>query len=150
MTQKYVAHLIIVLLLVICTSGCAALPAIIQGVGLGAQYLSSLVDVAETGSDAYLARHPNEEREQLIDARIRQARLAVAALNAALTATNTADNQGVDAAKQDALGAYEALRELLDSMGVLGAVPPPGGAETTAPEPKAFQLPTADEVGLRL
>ncbi len=132
--------------LLVALSGCAALPSILAGIGQGAQWLGSLVDVAEAGSDAYFARHPSQARAEQVDQRVRQAKMAVAALNQALAAAQAAESKDVQTAKQEAVTAYERLRELLDELGVLGAVAPPGGAETDAPAPEPLELPSAEDV----
>ena len=128
-------------------SGCAALPSILAGIGQGAQWLGSLVDVAEAGSGAFLARHPSQAKAQQIAERVMQARLTIAALDAALAATEAGESKDVQAAKQQALTAYERLRELLSSLGVLsGKCVDCGGAETDAPQPQPLELPEAAKV----
>jgi hypothetical protein len=129
------------LLLLVALTGCAAFPAILAGVAQGAQLLGSVVDLAETGSEAYLARHPDQGKTEAIGAAVRKARAALVALNAALAAGEAADAGQTDKARSEALRAYRELRALLDEMGVLGAVPPAGGAETAAPKPEPLALP---------
>ncbi len=102
-------------------SSCASmLPAVTQGL----QWVSAIVDAAETGSDIYFARHPSQNDEARVREALHLARLAVMAGNA-----------------KDANAAYESLYKLLDELGVMRAKPPMGGAETESPEPKSFQLP---------
>lgn len=141
---------ILILAVLLLTAGCAALPQILAGVAQGSQYLGSLLDVAESGSDAYFARHPSLERESKVAQAIRRARLAQAALDASVAAAASADDGNMSKARSDALEAYKALRDLLDELGVTSATPPPGGAETEAPPPEPFELPPPDDVGRHL
>lgn len=131
-------------------SGCAELVSAMATVSQGAQWISSALDVAESGSDAYFARHPHPEREPKIDDAMRHARQSVSALNAILSAGDSAAAKDVDKAKGAALEAYGELRGLLLELGVLEARPPEGGAETEAPIPKPFTLPTSDDIAARL
>jgi len=126
--------------------GCAELLPFVSRVAQGAQWIGSLVDVAEAGSSAYFARHPQQTAERDVGAAVMRARSALAALNAATAAAKATDDGDVDAAKREAVAAYDALRTLLDDLGVLGAIPPDGGAETDAPDPRPVVLPTADAV----
>ena len=129
--------------LALASTGCQSLLPVLAKMGQASQYLGSVINVAEDGARAYFARHPSQEREAAADRAIRRARLALAALDAALTAS---DPKQRAAARTEALKAYSALRALLDSFGVLTATPPLGGAETTAPKPEPFELPKAAEI----
>ncbi|MEE9395203.1 MAG: hypothetical protein V3W41_22150 [Planctomycetota bacterium] len=141
---------IFVLGLLLFLTGCPALLSALTAASQGAQWLSSAVDVASAGSDAYFARHPHPENEPAVDRAVRNARRSVAALNALLSAGDSAADQDVEQAKKDALAAYGELRELLSGLGVLSGVAPPGGAETSAPMPEPFTLPTRDDIADRL
>jgi hypothetical protein len=112
----------------------------------GAQYLGTLIEVAETGSALYFDRHPNVEAERDVKQRLREARLAQQAFDASLAAAKSATDGDVAGAKANAVAAYGKLRDLLESLGVLKAIPPAGGAETDAPTPQPFDLPEPSKV----
>lgn len=136
-------------LLVLCVlplSGCAGVLPALAKAAQGAQWLGSIVEVADAGASAYFARHPSLEREQRVNAAVKRARLALAALDAALATADAAANEDAARAKQEALAAYADLRALLVEFGVLSATPPAGGAEADAPEPEPFALPMPAEV----
>ena len=131
-------------------TGCASLLQALATASQGAQYLGSVVSVAEAGSAAYFARHPNLESERKVSTAVRRAKVALQALNAALSASQGAQSGDVDAAKAGALSAYAGLRGLLAELGVLEAKPPDGGAETDAPMPEPVALPLVDVLAERL
>lgn len=134
------------LALVLTLTGCSGALAALRGVSEGAQWVGTLVDVAESGSDAYFRRHPSLEREARVDAAVRRARASLAALERLLTLGDAAAREDVTAARREALAAYGELRSLLAELGVLTATPPAGGAETSAPEPEPLALPSAAQV----
>lgn len=112
----------------------------------GAQYLGTLIDVADTGSRLFFDRHPNMEGEQHVKQRIAEARRAQQALDRVLAAASAAGAGDVQGAQTAALQAYAELRDLLYDLGVPQAKPPAGGPETDAPEPTPFELPPKDRV----
>ena len=127
-------------------SGCASLLPALAKVSRGSQYLGTVIDVADAGADAYFARHPSLDNERKVDAAVRAAHGALAALNGALAAAEAASDEDVVTARVEALKAYASLRTLLADLGVLTATPPDGGAETDAPMPEPFTLPEAGAV----
>lgn len=136
----------LLVLLALSLTGCASLLPALAKASQAAQYLGTVIDVADSGADAYFARHPNHEREHKVDAAVRDARKALAALDAVLATGEAASADDKARARVEAFKAYAALRDLLDSLGVLSATPPDGGAETDAPEPEPFELPEPGEV----
>ncbi len=137
--------------LLLAMPGCGgAWPSIIAGAMQGAQWLTSIIDVAEGGSARFFARHPHRANKAEVDDAIHRARQAAAALNGALTAAEAVEAGDVDKAKGEALAAYAALVKLLDGLGVPQAKSPAGGAETDEPKPEPFTLPTPEQVGARL
>lgn len=143
-------RLTLIAVLALSLAGCSGLLGALSTVAQGAQVLSSLVDVANTGQDAYFARHPDLERQQEVAAALHRARLAISALDAATAAAKAADDGDLEAAKVGALEAYSELRKLLDEMGVLTATAPSGGADGNAPDPEPFELPPAGQVAAYL
>ena len=125
-------------------SGCGGgfLPALAKA-AQGAQWLGTVLDVADAGADAYFARHPSLDAERDVDAAVRRARSALSALDAALA---TAADEDAARASVEARRAYAELHALLDALGVLVATPPAGGAETDAPAPAPLDLPLPDEM----
>lgn len=126
--------------------GCSSLPAALTAATQGAQWIGSLIDVAESGSQVYFARHPSMDAQGKVNVAVQRARTALAALDHALAAAEGAQNEDVGEARREALAAYQELRALLEDLGVLTAKPPAGGAETEAPLPEPVALPTVEEV----
>lgn len=132
------------------TTGCTlrdvrtALSALSQG----AQYLGSLIEVADAGSSAWLARHPSQETQHQIDAALRRARTRTAALDGAIA--RGASDEEIATERAEALAAYAALRELLDATGVLSGRGAVGGAEAEAPEPGVVELPAVEVVAVAM
>ena len=147
--ESKMKHLILALAFFLCGCGAGLMPAL-SAIGQGAQWLSSALAVADAGQNAYFDRHPSLESENAVKVALLRARLAVEALDAAVAAAGGANDGNVKLTKEEALDAYEALRELLESLGVTSALPPLGGAETNAPVPQPFSLPTRAEIAARL
>lgn len=150
--MKRLWHAVALALLVSLAPGCASLQPsdlarVVAKLSRGASWLSAAVDVAEAGAGAFFARHPHPKRQDQVAAAVRQARLAIAALHATGAAASNADDGKLAEAKEHALAAYENLRKLLGALGVLDAKAPAGGAETSAPPPQPFTLPTAARIG---
>lgn len=144
--MKKIAFLSLVFLL-----GCPAFWALLPKIAQGAQWVGTVLDVAEAGSQAYLARHPNQATEAQVVAALRNAKNALAAFNAAIAAAESADDQNLVQTRQRALEAYEQLRILLEGFGITDATPPLGGAESSdAPLPEPFQMPSAYEIDQRM
>jgi hypothetical protein len=144
--MRYLVAIVFTAILIYAGMGCAALPGILQALSQGSQYLGAVTDVAEDGAAAYLARHPNQETERAVFDALRKARLARAALDAAIKTAKSVDDGNVELARSAARDAYAALKALLDDLGITAARPPMGGAETNEPKPEPFVLPPADQV----
>lgn len=108
----------------------------LPGCGAMGPLVASLIDVAESGADLYYARHPNAEADRVLSALLFEARQATAAYNANPNPTT----------KEAMLMAYERVRGFLDSAGVLDARAPDGGAESEAPKPEPFTLPSRESI----
>lgn len=146
------AVMLIALLLVASLTGCTMrdVRSALSAVSTGAQWLGSLLEVADADADAWLARHPSIETQHAVDTALRRARLALAALDGTVAAGHAADSGELVAARREALAAYRALVELLDEVGVLSGRGPAGGAETEAPAPEPVQLPAVEVVAVAL
>lgn len=131
----------ILLICTLITSGCAGLLPALQAAAQGAQYVGSLLDVADAGTSAYLARHPNDSDAGDIAVALRAARSALAAYDEAIAA-----GRNLDAARSALLSAYDDLRGLLDRLGVLEGRGPAGGADGDAPDPGPLPMPETDVV----
>lgn len=129
-----------------CAAVLSALPKVVAAVTDAAQIL----DAIENFSDRFFLAAPDEANERKVRASIDRARLA---LNAALRATQGAENLSQDAlaaAFADFRAAYKDLLALTEPMGVKQAAPgaeqlmaaTPGGL--TVPEPMALSLGTTD------
>lgn len=127
--------------------GCAhagAIAGVLARVAQGAQAVSSFVDAAVAGKEAYFARHPNQDAEQQIDAAVKDVRLAIKVLNEVALA-----GQDLAGPRHDVTAAYDRLVKVLYLFGVTDAMPL-GGAETDAPEPKPFTMPATAVVAAAL
>jgi len=136
----------IVFVALLALPGCAGFMHALQNAEQAAQWLGSVVDVAEAGSRAYFARHPNQERQDDVSLQIDRTRKSLQALNAALATAEAIDAKDVQAARVAALEAYAALYDLLDNYGVRTATPPAGGAETTAALPEPLDIPPPEQL----
>jgi hypothetical protein len=121
-----------------------------QGISKGASWLGAALEVADSGASAFFSRHPNAEREAEVSQALHRARLAHEALEGLIAAADSLDDPRLEHVRSRALAAYGALRALLESLGVLDATAPDGGAESEAPLPLPFALPTQDEIAARL
>lgn len=130
--------------------GCAALGAALPALALGAQWLGTVLDIAQAGATAYHARHPNQSQQDRATAALTAARDALAALEQALLDSRDPEAYPVRDARLEALRRYGELRALLRDAGVLDARPPAGGAEADAPLPAPLALPTVDDLAARL
>lgn len=137
----------LLVLLALSSAGCASLLPALAKAAQGAQWIGTVLDVANAGSGAYFDRHPNLETERKVDAALRASRGALATLNAALASAEAATDEDVVKARSEALKAYTELHDLLSDLGVLTATPPDGGAETDAPPPDPVNIPNPEQVG---
>ena len=139
--------------LMIFLTGCAPALDMLKGLSRssqGTQWLASVVDVAVDGANAYFARHPHMDREKEVADALRSVRGLLALYNRVLSAAESVDDGDVVQAKARLIEAYAELRRSMTEYGIQFALPPPGGAETEAPAPFAFELPTTTEVEQRL
>jgi len=88
----------------------------------------SILDGLTSKSQAYFDRHPSLDNSKAVADAIKLVREAV---------------EGEE--RDKAVKLYEDARELIDGLGIPSATPPDGGAETDAPAPEPFELPTVDE-----
>lgn len=112
-------------------------------VARAAAWIGSILDAAEAGAKVYHQRHPSMEAEFALAKALQRARMAVVALQAADLA---GDTDAVVKAKREAVASYAEVRRLLDESGASDAAPAVGGAETTAPAPEPFDLPSVEAV----
>lgn len=112
-------------------------------VAQAATWLGAVIDAADAGARVYHQRHPSLENERSTALAIKRARVAVAGVQAALVAK---DSEKLAKARQEAVDAYAALRQLLDASGVLEARSAVGGSETDAPMPEPLPLPSPEAV----
>lgn len=127
------------------SSGCAGALKALQVANIAADYLTSVVELADTGQEAYFARHPNLDAQNRVGVAMLSTRRALAAYQAASAAVSAGDAGDTKAARAAALEAYGELRALLDELGVLSGTAE-GGAETEAPDPGPLVLPTVTEL----
>lgn len=87
-----------------------------------------ILDGLSSKSQAYFDRHPSLDNNAAVTDLIKQVREAV---------------EGEE--REKAVELYRDLRELLDGLGIPAAKPPMGGAETDAPMPEPFEVPTVED-----
>lgn len=133
-------------------AGCSAAGPIMAAIGAASQWLGSALDVADAGQSAFFARHPSQERQGTVAEALTRTRQAVAVLDGALAAAEAGERQDIDAARREALAAYQELYALLEALGVLdGVCRECGGAESElAPVPGPVPLPTPAAVSSRM
>lgn len=136
-------RLVVVVLLALALVGCQWLPTAVAGV----TWLGQVLDLAQAGSRAYLARHPSHEAEDRVDAAILRARRAAVSLGSAVAAS---DQARAHEARLEAVAAYSELVALFDGLGILDGRSPVGGAETDAPRPGRLDLPSPEALSVRL
>lgn len=123
------AKKLVVVLLALAVSGCAALGALMQA----AQMFDSQLDYAQQKQQMYYDRHPALDPAQLdeLNAAMAAARETQLLLDIALSLKDGSHEEKAAAAAK----AYERLYKLLERSGVKDATAPPGGAESDAPLP---------------
>lgn len=127
--------------------GCSSfLPALAKA-AQGAQWLGTVIDVAETGSRAYFARHPSLENQSRFQSALARSKQALAAFDAALATGKAIEGKDLAKARSEALNAYAELYALIRDLGIMSATPPAGGAETDAPKPEPFNVPKPAQLG---
>lgn len=112
-------------------------------VARAAAWVGSILDAAEAGAKVYHQRHPSMDTEFALARALQRARMAVVALQAADMA---GDDEAVVKAKREAVASYAEVRRILAESGASDAAPATGGAETEAPSPEPFALPTVEAV----
>jgi uncharacterized protein YceK len=127
-------------------TGCAGALQALMAAQQGAQYLDAIVQQADNGTAAWFARHPNQEAEARVAAAFRKVLAAKRAMNETLRFAKSASDADVLAATEAMLDAYEAWADLLAELGIPEARVPDGGAETEAPMPPPFRLPSRAEL----
>lgn len=127
--------------------GCAGALHALAAASAASQELSSAIDLAEAGSEAYFARHPRQEDQDKVKMALRVAREAQLALDAVLRTAKDIAAEDLSQARQSALEAYTKLYQLLSTLGILDGTSQ-GGAETTAPEPGELVLPLPQDLHL--
>jgi len=149
-------QLLIIISLALGASGCQlvgpALAALQTAVtsAQGSQWLGSVLGQAEKGSEAYFDRHPNLDRQRDVEAALRAVWGYLAMHDRALAMADAIDSGDAGAIRAELLQSWGVLRAMLDSMGILDARPPAGGAEGSGPMPVPLSLPSLTEVDARL
>lgn len=135
--------------LVLAITGCAGALAALQAATQGAQLIGSAVAAADEGQKAFFQRHPSLEGQTEIGKALRDAKVAVLALNRAASAAEGVEGKDYAKALADAQAAYRALHSLLKSWGILDGRAPAGGADGDGPPAEPLDLPPPDEIDAR-
>lgn len=124
------------LLVVLATSGCAALPKVLGHAAQVGQYAAAAIDAAESAADRWFASHPSLDAQTAVQDALVKARAAIVSYDAAVAA-------GEDPSPAKLIAAYQALHAVLVEYGV-GGLPPLGGAQG-AESPGPLPLPSPAE-----
>lgn len=118
-----------ILALSLFTAGCPQLVPIIQGAMNAAQWIGSIIEVADHSQRSWFAANPDLEKQIQMEAALLRARKALAAMNAVAVAAKSADDGNLVKAKADLIEAYKALEQLFLSL----SVPLQAGAKVAEP-----------------
>lgn len=128
---------IVLVVLGLTLTGCGAVLSALAAAAPTVGLIATAIDVADEGAAAFFARHPSLEGQTRTREAVRAAKLALLAYQRAADSPD---------AKTAALVAYGALRELLQTWGVLDGKGPAGGADGAGPDVGPLDLPTVEEL----
>lgn len=109
---------IFVCLLSLTLAGCLQLMPAIQGAMNVAQWIGSVIEVADHGQKSWFKLNPNEGEQARIEAAMYRSRKALAALNGIALASKSIDEQNLSAARKELVDAYKELETLFLSLNV--------------------------------
>lgn len=106
------------LLLVLCLTltGCPQLLPVIQGVMNVAQWVGSVIEVADQSQKNWFALNPSQGKQLEVEQAVLRARKALAALNSVAIASKSLDEKDLVAARAELIQAYKDLEALLASL----------------------------------
>lgn len=99
-------------------TGCPQLLPVIQGAMNVAQWVGSVIEVADHSQKSWFSMSPNKDEQLKVELAVFRARKALAALNGVALAAKSVDDRDVAAAKAELLQAYKDLEALFLSLSV--------------------------------
>ena len=110
------------ILAIVCMSlfltGCPQLLPALQGAMNVAQWVGSVIEVADHSQKSWFKLNPNESEQAKIEAALYRSRKALAALNGIALASKSIDEQNLVAARKELMDAYKELEALFLSLNV--------------------------------
>lgn len=99
-------------------TGCPQLVPVIQGALNAAQWVGSVIEVADQSQKTWFTVNPDTPKQIEVERAVFRARQALAALNGIALASKSLDDKNYLAAKKELLEAYKALEALFLSLNV--------------------------------
>jgi hypothetical protein len=99
-------------------TGCPQLLPALQGAMNVAQWVGSVIEVADHSQKSWFKLNPNDGEQAKVEAAMYRSRKALAALNGIALASKSIDEQNLVAARKELLDAYKELEALFLSMNV--------------------------------
>lgn len=104
--------------LLVTLTGCPQLIPVIQGALNAAQWVGSVLEVADQSQRAWFGVNPDASKQQEIESSILRARRALAAMNGIAVATKSANDGDLVQAKKDLVKAYKEVEALFLALNV--------------------------------
>jgi len=99
-------------------AGCPSFLPAIQGAINAAQWVGSIIDVADDSQKSWFKLNPNGSEQEKVEIAMFRARRALSALNGLALASKSVDEQNMVAARRELLDAYKNLEALFLSLSV--------------------------------
>lgn len=99
-------------------AGCPQLVPVVQGALNAAQWIGSVIEVANQSQRTWFEVNPDVPKQIETERAILRARQALVAMNGVAVASKSVDNQDLVKAKKDLIEAYRALEALFLSLNV--------------------------------
>lgn len=106
------------LVLCLTLTGCPELVPVIQGALNAAQWIGSVIEVADQSQRTWFTVNPDTPKQIEVERAVFRARQALAALNGIALASKSIDDKDYVAAKKELVEAYKALEALFLSLNV--------------------------------
>lgn len=111
-------HFVTTVVLCLTLTGCPELVPVIQGALNAAQWIGSVIEVADHSQKRWFDVNPDVPKQIEVEQAVLRARKALAALNGIALASKSIDDKDYVAAKKELVEAYKALEALFLSLNV--------------------------------
>lgn len=111
-------HFATTVVLCLTLAGCPELVPVIQGALNAAQWIGSVIEVADHSQKRWFDVNPDVPKQIEVEQAVLRARKALAALNGVALASKSIDDKDYVAAKKELVEAYKALEALFLSLSV--------------------------------